>query len=132
MTNKSKMILIIATLAFCAIVSLFCWFVYEFYTTFEAEGIINNSAEYRIAGNYDQAIAGYKKIIQIGIVRKGEGWAHEVVKAKNGLIECYEKTAQYEAALNEIDWLLERKVLATPELLERKKHIQELLKKQRK
>jgi hypothetical protein len=129
MKRRSRIMLIIVTLVFCVAASFFCWFVYEFYKAFEAEGSINNAADHRIAGEYSQAIVQYKKTIQIGMGRKGEGWAHEVMKAKNGLIECYQKTGQYEAALKEIDWLLERKVLATPELLERKKQIQELLNK---
>jgi tetratricopeptide (TPR) repeat protein len=82
--------------------------------------IENEAKKYEQKGEYGLAINEYLKILDI----YGKEISQGSIRSK--LSECYEKIGQYEAALKEIDWLLERKVLATPELLERKKRIQEL------
>ena len=72
------------------------------------------------AGKFDLAIKEYKEALE---TQKGgsEGMA------RYGLSVCYEKTGQYKLALEQINWLLERKVASTPELLERKQRIEKLL-----
>lgn len=87
----------------------------------EEEGVLAKALALEKEGKYDLAIEEYKKALNI--VRGDFG------EIRYGLSICYEKTGQYALALKEIDWLLDRKVLATPELLERKKRIQELIQK---
>ena len=70
--------------------------------------------------NYGLAIKEYKEILDTYGNEISEGPIREKLSV------CYEKTKQYEKAIEQIDWLINANVVATPDLTERKQRIEKL------
>lgn len=90
---------------------------------------IHSGLQFEQSEKYENAIQEYIKALEIV---KNTGNEYIV---RNGLSRCYEKTSQYQLAIQEIDWLLERydpneKPELIKELQQRKANLEKLLQQQ--
>lgn len=74
-------------------------------------------------GQYREAIIKFNNIVETVSSKM------IIVIARNEMVNCYEKTGQYDIAIKEIDLIIKEQVTNTPELLERKARLQKLLQK---
>jgi len=84
---------------------------------------INQGIRYEQAKNYEQAEIEFKKAIEAD--RSDQG------VPRRGLVRVYETTGQYQLALDQIDWLIQRtsRKDVLDELLTRKQKLEQLLSK---
>ena len=150
MNKKAKKIIIASVILI--FVGLLCWGFYEFAKMFEehnratqlpAPGTparerldktwariseegeqIDKAMKLEKEGKYDLAILEYKKALEMGMSES---------EARYGLSICYEKTGQYDLAIEQIDWFISKKPGedAMKNLIQRKAHIQKLLQEQK-
>lgn len=85
---------------------------------------INKATAYEKAGNYELAEQAYKKAIEVA-----PGLSNEWVP-REGLADLYEKTHQYEKAIEQLDWLIQGKPRqdVLDEFLLRKQKLEQLVK----
>lgn len=146
MKRKTKIIIRIFAVVICIVVMLMGWFFYEGAKAFkehnravqfptpgssaanqlykvskrvhEEELQLDKARDYEKEGKYDSAISEYKKAAELG-----DKWV-----PKMRLSQLYEKTGQYQFALQELTWLISKNpredVLS--DLTERKQRIEKL------
>lgn len=85
---------------------------------------LKKASNYENEKKYEDAIIEYKKLLTITKDRIFQA------QARYGLVSCYEKSRKYSDALKQLNTLLEKNVLATPELLKKKEHLEKLVNEQ--